>query len=159
MRLLAACLIIHALLAQVAPSPWWVPDFTLIGLVLTISKTPHRWPVCTAAAALWVQIWTVRFAVPIGIGYVAVGFGVQQLARYWDLQDERLRALLVITSSALLLGEALWLDQQPWTCQLFSLMSLRIAVTAASLLLVRVIWGARVRLPRVARSSASERDR
>ena len=40
MRLLAACWLTHALLAQAIPSPWWVPDVTLVGLVLSVTRSP-----------------------------------------------------------------------------------------------------------------------
>ncbi len=136
MSWLAACLIAHALLASAIASPWWVPDLTVVGLVLTVARTPSRWFLFSVVAGLFTMGWAVRFPRQVFLSYVALGWVVQTLGRQWDATDLRVQVSLVGLASALLTVAGLWLDEL-WSLPLLGLSMIRIALTVLMVLCVR----------------------
>ena len=135
MTILVICLIAQALIAQAAPSPWWVPDLTLIGVLLAVVRAPREWLMVSAVAGLWIMIWAIRFTWPLTLGYVALGGVVRLLAVQWDLSDRRIRYPLAGISSLLLTLDLLWFDEL-WSVRLLGLALLRVALTVLALPIV-----------------------
>ena len=145
MTLLVICLVMQALIAQVAPSPWWVPDLTLIGVLVAVVRAPGKWLSVAVVGGLWIMTWTIRFRWPICLGYVALGGVVRLLAAQWDLNDGRILYPLTGISSLLLTLSLLWLDEL-WSVRLVGLALLRVALTVLALPLVQGLerwlgWG------------------
>ena len=136
MKLLAACLLTHALLAQVIPSPWWVPDITLVGLIISVTRAPSRWLLVSWVAGLFMLLWTLRHAVPLMVGAVAVGGVVRLLARNWDATDARVQYLVVGLAGCLMTFGAMWLDGC-WSLPLFGLAVIHVALTCLAFAGVR----------------------
>ena len=125
---LAGCLLAHALLARLAPSPWWVPNLTLVGLIVGLAREPRHWVALSGAAGLFTMMWAVRFPQPILLGYLLIGGGVRTLAQHWDLSDARVQALLIGLASAAMTASSLWLDHL-WSLALVGLAGIHVAVT------------------------------
>jgi hypothetical protein len=140
MGLLVGCLIAHALLADMIPWPWWVPNLTVLGLVLAIGKAPGRWLGLSGLAGGWTVVWAVRVPGLLLIGYLVMGWIVQGLARRWDTTEVRSQYGLVGMASFLMTVWVLWLDNL-WSFPLFGLAGAHIAVTCAALPLLRLAAG------------------
>ena len=142
---LGGCLAAHAVAAGMLASPWWVPDLTLIGLVLVVVRMPHRWVIPSVVAGLSTAAWAIRSSSPIFIAYLLVGWVVQRVARQWDATDFRVQWLLVgIVATGLTFG-LIWLDDV-WSWSIIGLGLVRVAITMVSVPMVRFLM-ARVGLP------------
>ena len=89
------------LLSQVLPSPWWVPDVALAGVVVSVAASPKRWVVVGVAAGVAMLPWLTRALVPLGAGYLVCAAAVRELSTTWDASDARLQ--LGVTAAASLL--------------------------------------------------------
>ena len=136
MRVLATCLIVHVLLAGIIPSSWWVPDVTLVGLILAIARAPRQWLVCPGLAGVLMMAWAVRYPQLILIGYLGLGGAVRLLARQWDTNDLRVQYVTVSSASLLMSLGTLWLDDL-WSLPLLGLVGARMLVTTMTLPLIR----------------------
>lgn len=139
----AGCLLTHLFLASLVTSPWWVPDLTLVGLVVTVARAPHRWAVLSGLAGLFMAVWAIRFAQQIFLGYLVTGWAVHALCRQWDLTDRRVQWLVVGIASLAMTFGALWLDGL-WSPALMGLAMTRVALTCLS---AGLIWRSTARLP------------
>ena len=147
MWLLLSTLAAHALIARAVPSPWWVPDLTLVGLILAVARAPSRWLLLSAVAGLFTMAWAVRFPKQMFLSYVALGWVVQMLGRAWDATDLRVQLGMVGLASALLSLGGLWLDEL-WSFPLLGLSMVRVAMTVLAVPCVRHLAERRVRPPR-----------
>ena len=136
MLILVGCLVAHGFLADIIPSPWWVPDVTLVGLVLAIERLPRCWLLFSATAGISMMAWAVRFPQPVFLGYLGFGGVVRLLARQVDANDLRIQCLMAGLASVVLSLGALWLDGL-WSLPLLGLMSGRALLTAMTVPLVR----------------------
>ena len=137
MTILLVCVAAHALAAQLLPSPWWVPDLTLIGVVLSVGRAPERWLVLSGLAGFCTMLWAVRFPIQTAMGAVALGAGMRLLTQRWDVTDRRVASLVVgVASAASTLG-TLWMEQVSWSTALLGLAGARVAVTSLSLPLMQ----------------------
>ena len=135
---LGGCLAAHAVAAGILASPWWVPDLTLIGLVLVVVRMPHRWAIPSVMAGLSTAAWAIRSSSPIFIAYLLVGWLVQRVARQWDATDLRVQWLLVGTAATGLTFGLIWLDDI-WSWSIIGLGLVRVAVTMVSVPVVRFL--------------------
>ncbi|MDP3722836.1 MAG: hypothetical protein Q8R91_04990 [Candidatus Omnitrophota bacterium] len=136
MRVLLICLAAHVVAAQGCPFPWWVPDLTVVGLVVSVGDAPARWLGRSTLAGFWAAIWAIRFPVVILMGLLAVGWAVRLLARQWDVADPRLQALVVSVAGVVMGCGALCLDGL-WSVPLLGLVGARAAVTTITVPLAR----------------------
>jgi hypothetical protein len=134
--ILAWCLVAHALLARLIASPWWVPDLTLVGLVVGVGLRPRHWLIASGVAGCFMMAWAVRFPAQVALGYVLCGTLVRLVARRWDMTDGRIQGCLVIALSSLLTLGLLGLERL-WSWPLLACAAVRVAVTGLSLLLVQ----------------------
>ena len=141
MRLLILCLFAHAWLALAVPSPWWTPDLTMVGLVLSVSRRPERWLPLSLLAGLFAMAWAVRLAGPVFLSCLAVGAGVRLWTRHWDADDPRVELLLVGAACLLMLAGSFWFGGV-WSFRLAGWGLVQTAVTCAALPLVRAMAGA-----------------
>ena len=128
MRVLLGCLMLHALCAAVAPSPWWVPNLTLVGLVMAIQRAPHRWPTASVIAGLFTVLWAVRFPVPLLAGSLGLGALVRWLNTQWDLDDPRVQDVVMTCGSGIISAGLLWLDGL-WSPTIAGWVVVHVAVT------------------------------
>jgi len=138
MGLLLGCLAAHHLAAMAVPSPWGVPDLTVIGLVLAIVKQPQRWLSLSAIAGIFMMAWAIRFPVPVFLGAVGYGWLAWRTTRQWDLTDRRVVGAVVGITSALSTFGLLWLHEL-WSPPLVGLAALRVAVTTLCVPAVRLL--------------------
>jgi len=132
----AGCAFAHVLVAYASSLPWWVPDLTLIGLIMIVTQVPSQWLLLSALAGMWMNLWAVRFPGQILLGYVGVGWLVQILSRSWDTTDLRIQCVCVFVSSFLLTLWMVWLDHL-WTLAVLGWSVVRIVVTVLAVPLVR----------------------
>jgi len=142
MGLLITCLLLHTVMVQLIPWPWWVPDLTLVGLVLAVGRSPRQWLIYSAIAGLWTVLWAVRFHAPLLAGYLAVGWTVQALGRRWDAADPKVQMGLVGWAAALITVGSLWLHDL-WSVPVVGLAGAHVAMTCAALPPVRRLAGRR----------------
>lgn len=140
---LACCMLAHLALAMVIPSPWWVPDLTLVGLVLAVTRRPTRWWLLSTAAGLLTMVWAARSAGQTIAGYLLIGWAVRLAGRQWDATDLRIEAGLVASASLMLTMGAFWLDDL-WSPILLVFMGLRTALTCAMVPLVHHLASGRL---------------
>ena len=140
MALLFSCLAAHALLSGSLPSPWWVPNLTLIGLVRSIGRTPRRWMSYAMVAGVITTAWAIRDATAGLLAYAIVGWLTWSLSRRWDITDRRVQCLLAGFASAVLACGSLWCDALSslavWRSAL-----LHILVTTSAAWLVAILSG------------------
>ena len=148
MSWLAVCLIAHALLTSTFSSSWWVPDLTLVGLVLAVARTPSRWFLLSVVAGVFTMAWAIRFPNQVFLFYVALGWVVQLLGRQWDATDLRVQVGMVGLAGALLSLGALWLDELS-SLPLLGLSMAHVATTVLAVPCVRHLLERRVGLRRL----------
>lgn len=136
MRMLLGCLMLHALLAAMAPSPWWVPNLTLVGLVMAIRREPRRWPIASAVAGFFTVAWAVRFPLQLLAGFLGLGALVRWLSTQWDLDDPRVQDAVVACGSGVTSAGLLWLDGL-WSPMLAGWVVVHTAVTVLAARLMR----------------------
>ena len=129
------CVIAHLALAMISPSPWWVPDLTLVGLILAVGRAPARWLAFSVLAGLITAVWAVRFPGQLVAGYLLIGWVSQLLSRHWDAADLRIECLSAAAGSLFLMVGMLWLEDL-WLLRLLLLTVLRAAVTCGAVPLV-----------------------
>jgi len=140
MGVLLGCLLAHALVAQLIPWPWWVPDITLVGLVLAVGRSPGQWLALSGLSGLWTVVWAVRFQGAVFIGYLALGWAVQALTRRWDATEVRVQAAMVAMASLFMTAGALWLDEL-WSWPLLGLAGAHVVMTCVTLPIARLACG------------------
>ena len=128
---LLGCAATQLALALASPSPWWVPDLTLVGLVLAVGRSPERWVAYSASAGLLMVAWAVRFPVQVFVGYFLIGWLSHVLSRHWDATDLRIECLLVAAGSLSLMVGMLWLEDL-WSLRVLCLTAVRTAVTCGA---------------------------
>ena len=142
MWLLLTCLLAHVAIAELIPLSWWVPDLTLVGLIVAAGQRPERWLMFSVLAGLATMVWAVRFPGLVFAGYLALGWAVQASAKQWDATDPRIQNLLVGIASTLLTFGTLWLHDR-WSFLLVGLASARVVMTCGALPLVRRVLRSR----------------
>ena len=110
MALVIGCWLVQQILVGVAPSPWWVPDLTLVGTLQAVVRSPDRWLSYSMTGGLLVMAWAIRIPVALCSTYLLLGWAVCFLCHRWDATDPRVQVLLVGAASLLLSTEALWLE-------------------------------------------------
>ena len=128
---------LHLLLASVLPSPWWVPDVTMAGLVLAIAQRPKRWLVVSVTAGLLTILWAIRFPIQVFCGMVLLGLAAQLVATQWDLADVRVQCWLVGGATLLMSLWVFWLDDA-LSVRILGWMMIRAALTAFTIPLLQV---------------------
>jgi len=143
MGMLLGCLMAHSLLAASVPSPWWVPNLTLAGLVLAIGRSSRRWLILSGVAGLWTAMWAVRFPEAVFLGYLGCGWLAQELSRRWDMAEARVQSGLVGMASLLMTVGTLWLEGL-WSVPLLGLAGVHVAVTCAAASALRLVLADRM---------------
>ena len=118
--------------------PWWVPDVTLVSVVLLIAAEPRRWLVLAATAGLLAMCWTVPMPAMALAWYGGLGASLRGLGRIIDLGDLRVQ-LLVIG-----FAEALWLALHVWLQSALSISLVGWSVVHIAATLIAVPWLRRV---------------
>ena len=145
MNVVLACVCCHVLVARVVASPWWVPDLTLVGLLLGVMRRPDRWLECAVLAGLTVPVWMVRFVEPQLGAFLAFAWITQRLVHRWDVTDVRVLGLLGVLASAITTGGALWFEGI-WSWPIAGLAFVRIGLTGLAVPLLDRLRGHRARV-------------
>lgn len=156
MATLAGCLLAHAVLAQAPIAAWWVPDLTLVGMVLVIGRAPARWPLWAGMAALWAMLWAIRMPWLVGVSYLGCGWGVRRLCDAWETTDLRLQGLMIGLASLLITIVLLWIDRL-WSLPMAAWTVVHVGVTAGTLWLFLLARRGRARRHRAPRTTGGRR--
>ncbi len=143
----AVCILAHAVLAVSLPSPWLVPNLTLVGMAQAITTRPSRWFMVSVLAALSVMGWAIRFAAPIFAGYWLVGAAMRVIIGQWETADVRLQCVLAGVACACVTFGALWLDGL-WSWRILGGALVHVAATGCAPLAVHRLLGRRSRVRR-----------
>jgi len=130
------CLTAHVIAAGLLTSPWWVPDLTLIGLVLVVIRAPQRWVIFSIVAGLSTAAWAIRSSSPVFLSYLLIGWMTQRIAKQWNAMDLHVQWLLVGVASTALTFGFIWLDDL-WSWPVVGLGLMRTVFTALSVPIVR----------------------
>lgn len=133
MILLLGFLLAHAVLAQAPVSPWWVPNLTLVGMVLAIGRHPERWAVWAGLAAVWTMVWAVRMPWLAGLCSLGCGWGARGLCEAWETSDVRMQSLAVGLASLIMTVALLWADRL-WSLPVAGMAVVHVGMTVA------VVW-------------------
>ena len=129
-----------AMLSQIAlgrwlPSPWFVPDLTLLGMAVLILRLPEHpfapaWLAGVAAMTL-----AGRHPLWVGLAYLAAGVAVKWMARQWEVTEPfRERLVIGIAQGGLLI---LLASTGPVTVGLIVMAGLQVGLTLLCLPLMR----------------------
>ena len=140
MALFIGCLLAHLVLVGVVSSPWWVPDLTLVGLMLATVKTPHRWLAYSGIAGLVTLSWVVRDRWPLLLSYLALGGFLRVVRRHWDVTDVRVQCVVSGLAASVLTGGAMWLEDL-WSIPLLGLATVHVVMTVLAVLPARFLFG------------------
>ena len=135
LAVLCAFLILHAVLVPWS-GPWWIPNFTLVGLILAVARSPRWWLPLSGLAGLCMLIWSVRFPRTILLAYLMLGWLIRWLAGRWDVTDARVQSLLAMAACGLLTGGALWLEGF-WSWSLLGAAAVQVILTGVTIHAVR----------------------
>ena len=138
MQLLIGCWIVQLVLAQAMPSPWWVPDLIVAGLIVAVIRQPSRWMTLSVMASLCQALWALRAPGQLMGSYLAVGGVTAVVHTRWDLTDRRLQLLLVMAASVMMTGVGFWLDEV-WSAPIIAAALLRLGLTVISLAVITQI--------------------
>ena len=128
MLVLIAAYLAHLFIARYAVSPWWIPDITLVGLLLAIGKTPERWLSLSLIAGLLMVLWAVRFPAQVFASYLAGGWAIRTISTRWDVTDLRVQCVIAALAGGVMRVWGLWLDNL-WSVALLGLASLQALLT------------------------------
>ena len=131
MSILIVCLLLHGLAAYLIPSPWWVPNLTLVGWLLALGRGPRHWLLFAVVVGLVAMSWAVRSAAAVGVSCLVCGWVAQRLARRWDMTDWRVHSLAVLIASAAMTAGLLWRDAL-WSSAILGLAGAHVALTTLS---------------------------
>lgn len=138
--MLGACLAAHVIAAQVIPSPWWVPNLTLMGLVLASGRSPRHAGWFGACAGLAAMLWAARAIWLVLLGSLLAGLAIHRLGVHWNLNEPRVQVSLTGLLMAVLMAVTLWLDQA-WSVPVVGLAVVQVMVTGATLWVLRTSVG------------------
>lgn len=131
------CVFVHGLLANFASSGFWVPQLTLVGLVISILRYPKGWLLLSLLTALVANTWTIRLAYAVCMMVLALGFSVQWIIRRWDVNEMMLQILLVVLAVVLFDLGMVWLEDSWSWAQLGSVLLNTIVTALAAVPLLR----------------------
>jgi len=133
---------LHLALGRWVPSPWFMPDLTVTGMVLAILLLPER-PVSPAIlSGALTMLFSVPHSLAAGVMYPLVGGLVKYAAHQWDLSQPRRQRAVVVAAQALLLFLTVPLRTR-WTGELFWLSLVHLSLTALCVPVIRwaiVAW-------------------
>src|SRR3989338_3153440 len=101
---------LHLIAALFIPSPWFVPNFSVVGLVLAVSHKPSSWFAFALLCGLLSALWVIRSPVPVMMSYVAIGWVVQMLGSQVDVRRLDFQYLMVGISTLIVTLSGLWLS-------------------------------------------------
>ena len=128
---LGGSLAAHLVAVQLIPSPWLVPNLTLVGVVAGVAAAPQHWLGLGGAAGLLSMLWAPSQGWSVAAGYIAVGAFARLATRHWDASDPRVGAIIMaIGSGAVTAGWVTLLPARPWA--LLGLAALHIALTTGA---------------------------
>ena len=145
MRWLLMCMPLHLLLAILMPSPWWVPDLTMAGLVFAIVDTPRQWLIGSIFAAAFTMVWAVRDILPLFAGWLILGGAIRWAIGQWDIEEPHLQAACIVFASLAMSSTALWLADL-WSLEGVGWLLVRAVMTLMAVLLLQG-WRKAVRIP------------
>lgn len=111
LRRFAAVLGAHWVLAQLIPSPWWVPNLTVGALVLWVGRWPGRWWLFAVCAGWWMMFATAREPAVALIGCMVIAGATRLAVRQCDWNDPYLPEICVALGSAALTLSTLWSER------------------------------------------------
>lgn len=133
MILLACFLMMQYLAVSLAASPWWTPDFIVVGMVLALAKAPKRWMLYSALAAGMMLLWAIRLFVLLAASVLIVGALIAWAASRWDLSNRRVLMILAGLAAALINGVLIW-SEDLWSWMMILFLGVRICLTLLCLL-------------------------
>ena len=136
MRLLLVSVLLHLVIATGIGLSWWVPDLTLVGLILAITTTPRQWLIVSAFAGFAMTVWATRYLVATFTVYIVVGWLLCQFERRWDASSINVQCVLALIASLIVTLNWLWLDGL-WNLYIIAHALVRAVLTALCLPLVR----------------------
>ena len=137
---LAGWCALHVAAVQLVGSPWWVPNFTLIGLVRGVVAAPSRWLWIAAVCGALLSLWVVRWPGALLLGCVAGGGLLRAAAAQWNLQDRRVELATAAILSAGWVVSLLIMDHL-WSLPIAGLAAWHVAATCAGLAASRRLRG------------------
>ena len=129
----------QAVLASFAPSPWWVPDLTLLALLVAVADAPPRWLLYGALAGWLSGVWMAQDAWVVVAAHIVLAAVIRIGTQMWDLTDRRIQRLCVGTLSLALWSSLAWL-QDAWSLPMAGGLLLRSGLTVLALPLVARRW-------------------
>lgn len=135
MAIWLGCVILHLILAPLAQSPWWVPQLTLLGMLIGILKRPKAWFLLSLLTAWVMNFWTIRLGYSLCFMLLAIGFIEQWILSRWELNDAPPRLLLFTAAVVLADLGMIWLEDS-WSWTQLGLCLLHAAVTAVAALFI-----------------------
>ena len=136
MGIVISCHLLHLIGAGISPSPWWVPNATLIGLVIAVTAKPRRWLENSLLAGLLMTVWAIRTGWLFLPEYLLIGWIVRLTTIEWDVMDLRVQGSLLSAMACVLTLLHIWFENQ-WSSASVGLGLLHVASTLICLPLLR----------------------
>lgn len=131
--ILAGGIGLHWMLADLLVSSWWVPDLTLLAVILVVIASPTRWWLAASLAGLATMCRMAHCPAAALLWYGGLGLALRMCAAVWNLADQRILGSVVGLAEALWVGLLLWV-QDGWHLAVLPPAAVHVALTV---LLVR----------------------
>ena len=120
----------HLVLGRWVESPWMLPDVTLIGIGLAVSRSADSITDLALLAGLLPMVIAGRHSWDVGIGYAGAAALWRWVQSHWDVADWRLSLGAI---AVLELGLSIWWLGRAgaWSAQMWGAVPLRVAATTA----------------------------
>ena len=120
MSLIFIFLLLQHLSVSVVSSPWFTPDFAVLGLVLALRRSPEHWILYAMIVSVALLLPASRFFFLLASSTLLLGGLIAWVSARWDLTNRRV--LLAVAGFAVLAmnGMLIWAeDLWSWTVFLY----------------------------------------
>ena len=139
MSILLIAFLLQYFAVSFAGSPWATPDFVVLGMVLSLARSPQRWLFIAAAVAGMMLLWAIRFSALLAVGTLGLGALLAWAAGRWDFSDRRVLLIAVGSAALSMNGLMIW-SEDLWTWMTVLLLGTRVFLTAVCFYCVYPFW-------------------
>ena len=139
MSIFLGCLLLQYLTISLANSPWWTPDFLILGIVLALAKSTKHWIIFSVFMASVTLLWAVRLFVLLAASSVTLGALIAWAVSRWNFSDRRVLTVVIVLAVTLMNGLMIWVEDL-WSWRMLFLLGARVLLTLLCFFCIYPLW-------------------